>query len=101
MERGSIIQNPAESRGSNEYPLRQNHQKRCSCFVVAESNKSQGIYGTAFCYNLKESIINNLFVNKRKAMNFDVFFNTAQIGTALTIIAFALVLMLRKRSHKK
>jgi hypothetical protein len=59
------------------------------------------IYGAAFCYSFKESIINNLFVNKRKVMNFDVFFNTAQIGTALTIIAFVLVLMLRKQSHKK
>jgi hypothetical protein len=36
-----------------------------------------------------------------KNMSFDTFFNTAQIGTALTIIAFVLVLMLRKQSHKK
>jgi len=34
-------------------------------------------------------------------MNFDIFLNTAQIGTALAIIAFVLVLMLRKQSHKK
>lgn len=34
-------------------------------------------------------------------MNFDAFFTTAEIGTALAIIAFVLVLMLRRQSHKK
>jgi hypothetical protein len=34
-------------------------------------------------------------------MNFDAFFNTPAIGTALSLIALALVLMLRKQSHRK